>query len=225
MKATCPTASELTAFATGKLSSPDLTRIAEHVLNCDPCGRALLDLDADTDPLLERLRRVGPDASTDESVPPLCLALARAARLGQGTARLGRTLPECLGKFELLEELGSGSFGYVFRARDTELDRTVAVKILRAGRLASPEDVERFLREARSAARLKHPGVVALYETGQTADGTYFLVEEFIPGVTLARATSAGPIPPRQAAELVVEIAEALHYSHDHGVVHRDIKP
>ncbi len=225
MKPPCPAQAELLAFAAGKLSSPALAQLAEHVLHCEPCERALRDLDPDTDPLLERLRRSGTEPLTDEPVPPLYLAVARAALPGRSGEQPGRALPECLGKFKLLEELGSGSFGYVFRARDAELDRTVAVKILRAGRLASAEDVERFLREARSAARLKHPGVVALYETGQTADGTYFLVEEFIPGVTLARTMSAGPVPCRRAAELVAEIAEALHYSHEHGVVHRDVKP
>src|SRR5947209_3135536 len=81
-----------------------------------------------------------------------------------------------LGKFELLEELGLGSFGQVFRARDTELGRIVAIKLLRAGRLASREEIDRFVREARSAAQLKHPGLVTLYETGETEDGVFYLV-------------------------------------------------
>jgi serine/threonine protein kinase len=130
-----------------------------------------------------------------------------------------------LGNFELLEELGLGSYGHVFRARDTKLDRVVAIKILRAGRLASREEVDRFLREARSAAQLKHPGLVALYETGQTEDGVVYLVEEFIQGETLAARLRTAPFDFPQAAELVAALADALDYAHRHGVIHRDVKP
>ena len=102
----------------------------------------------------------------------------------------------------------------------------VAIKIPRAGSLASEEDAARFLREARSAAQLKHPGIVALHETGQTDDGTLYLVEEFVQGTTLAsRLADATPLPFRQAAELIAAVADALDYAHRHGVIHRDIKP
>src|SRR5581483_3017083 len=115
--------------------------------------------------------------------------------------------PRRIGKFELLEELGLGSFGHVFRARDTELGRTVAVKLLRAGRLAGREEVDRFIREARSAAQLQHPGLVSVYETGQTDDGVFYLVEEFIPGETLAARLRAARFGFREAAELVAAVA------------------
>src|SRR5581483_10176034 len=98
---------------------------------------------------------------------PVPEPLLRAA-LQRGARRPGR-----LGNFELLEELGAGSFGHVFRARDTRLDRAVAIKFLRAGRFAGRAEIERFVREARSAALLQHPGIVALYDTGQADDGTY----------------------------------------------------
>src|SRR5262249_21775854 len=130
-----------------------------------------------------------------------------------------------LGKFELLEELGMGSFGHVFRARDTDLGRTVAIKLLRGGQLASREEVDRFLREARSAAQLQHPGLVALHETGQTEDGVFYLVEEFVEGETLAARLKAGRCGFRQGAELVAAVADALDYAHRHGVIHRDVKP
>src|SRR5205823_9457872 len=119
------------------------------------------------------------DAPTGPPVPTELLAAARSSCRAPGG-------PRRIGKFELLEELGLGAFGHVFRARDTELGRTVAIKLLRAGRLASREDLDRFMREARSAARLQHPGLVALHETGQTEEGLFYLVEEFVQGETLA---------------------------------------
>src|SRR4029077_16392114 len=104
--------------------------------------------------------------------------------------------PHRLGKFELFERLGMGSFGYVFRARDTELGRVGAIKIPRAGSLAGAEDVARFFREARSAAQLQHPGIVALHETGQAEDGTLYLIEEFVQRTTLASRLVGRPRQP-----------------------------
>jgi tRNA A-37 threonylcarbamoyl transferase component Bud32 len=103
----------------------------------------------------------------------------------------------------------------------------VAIKIPRAGSLASKDDVARFLREARSAAQLEHPGIVSLHETGQDDDGTFYLVEEFVPGKTLASVLGEcdRPLTFRQAAELIAAVADALDYAHRHGVIHRDVKP
>jgi hypothetical protein len=140
-----------------------------------------------------------------------------ARQLAAGNCRLGR--------FALEAELGAGSFGYVFRARDTELDRTVAVKIQRAGSLASTEEVSRFLREARSVAQLKHPGIISVHEIGQTEDGVCFLVTEFIEGQTLEERRKSNRLEPRCATELLAKVAEALQYAHIQGVIHRDVKP
>jgi WD40 repeat protein len=132
--------------------------------------------------------------------------------------------PQRLGKFELLEQVGVGSFGTVYKARDTELDRLVAIKIPRSGSLLNPDDMERFLREARSAAQLEHPGIVSLYDAGQL-DSTCCLVSEFIQGTTVAEWLSAKRFSFRRAAELIAEVADALHYAHERGVIHRDLKP
>jgi WD40 repeat protein/tRNA A-37 threonylcarbamoyl transferase component Bud32 len=132
--------------------------------------------------------------------------------------------PKRLGKFEFVEQIGIGSFGTVYKARDTELDRLVALKVPRSGNIPQAEDMDRFLREAKSAAQLKHPSIVSLYDAGQS-DGTCYLVSEFIHGATLAERLSARRFSFRQAAELIAELADALHYAHQRGVIHRDLKP
>jgi serine/threonine protein kinase len=144
---------------------------------------------------------------------------------GRQYARQLATGDRRLGKFELQAELGAGSFGYVFRARDTELDRIVAIKIQRAGTLANDEEITRFLREARSVAQLKHAGIVALYEIGETEEGVCYLVTEFIDGQTLEECLKFDFPDSRRAAQLLANVAEALQYAHAHGVIHRDIKP
>jgi tRNA A-37 threonylcarbamoyl transferase component Bud32 len=129
-----------------------------------------------------------------------------------------------LGKYELLDTVGQGAFGTVYKARDPELDRVVAVKVPRAGNLAGPEELDRFLREARSVAQLRHPSIVPIHDVGQT-DGVPYLVSDFVQGVTLADRLSARRPGFRESAALVASVADALQYAHDHGVVHRDVKP
>jgi WD40 repeat protein/serine/threonine protein kinase len=129
-----------------------------------------------------------------------------------------------LGRFELLEAVGVGSFGTVYKARDPELDRIVAVKIPRAGHLAGKEDLDRFLREGRSLAHIHHPGIVPVYEVGQ-ADGLPYLVTEFVHGKTLAELLRTQRFSPAESAGLIAKVADALHYSHGCGIVHRDLKP
>jgi WD40 repeat protein/tRNA A-37 threonylcarbamoyl transferase component Bud32 len=143
---------------------------------------------------------------------------------GSTAAWLPAEAPRRLGKFEFLEQLGVGAFGTVFKARDCELDRIVAIKVPRAESIPGKAELDRFLREARSAAQLKHPGIVALYDVGQS-NGSYYLVSEYVQGATLAERLSAGRLGFRKAAELVAQVADALHYAHAQGVVHRDIKP
>jgi tRNA A-37 threonylcarbamoyl transferase component Bud32 len=129
-----------------------------------------------------------------------------------------------LGKFELMALVGAGAFGSVYRARDRELGRTVAIKVPRAGNLSSRAETDRFLREARSVAQLRHPSIVPVFEIGQDG-GLPYLVSEFVHGITLADLMTGERLPPRSAAELVAQIADALHYAHEQGVVHRDVKP
>ncbi len=136
----------------------------------------------------------------------------------------GGEFPESVGKFQLLEVLGRGAFGVVYKALDTELDRLVALKVPRAGVFSTEEDEERFDREARSAAALKHPGIVQVYEVLE-AEGVPCIVSEYIEGRTLARAIEEGRLSFKESAQLVREAADALDYAHRHLVIHRDVKP
>jgi WD40 repeat protein/serine/threonine protein kinase len=132
--------------------------------------------------------------------------------------------PRRLGKFQLLERVGVGAFGAVWRARDMELDRIVALKVPHAGLLSSPAVRERFFREARAAAQLRHPGIVAIHEV-TTLEGSPALVSDFIEGQPLRDLLSVRRLTFREAATLTLEVAEALDYAHSLGEVHRDIKP
>lgn len=128
-----------------------------------------------------------------------------------------------LGHFELLEKLGVGAFGTVWKALDTELDRTVAIKIPRKEQL-SARDSEQFFREARTAAQLKHPNIVGVHEVGRDGDLIY-LVSDYVQGLTIADWLTGRRPPCRAAVELCVKVADALHVAHEQGVVHRDLKP
>ena len=134
------------------------------------------------------------------------------------------TGPVRMGRFELLEVAGRGAFGTVWRARDSELDRLVAFKIPSSGRMTTLEEEERFLREARSMAQLRHPGIVPVFESGR-CDGVPYIVAEFIHGTTLSQAIVDRRFSVIESAELLRRVARALDYAHQHGIVHRDLKP
>jgi WD40 repeat protein/serine/threonine protein kinase len=125
--------------------------------------------------------------------------------------------------FDLVEQIGIGTFGTVWKARDNELDRTVAIKIPRKGQL-TPAETEQFYREARVAAQLRHPNIVSVHEVGRAEDSIY-IVSDFVRGVTLADWLSAHRLDAQEAAALCAKIARALHYAHQQGIVHRDLKP
>ena len=139
------------------------------------------------------------------------------------TTSIARDISKAIGQFELIEQVGIGGFGSVWKAHDTELDRTVAVKVPRRDQLSSA-DVEQFMREARAAAQLKHPNIVSVHEVG-SSNGQVYIVSDYIEGVTLADWLSAHEPSPREAAGLCAHLAEALHHAHHSGIIHRDLKP
>ncbi|MEM7230998.1 MAG: protein kinase [Planctomycetota bacterium] len=134
-------------------------------------------------------------------------------------------LPQSIGKFQILSMLGRGSFGTVYLGLDSELDRQVAIKVPRVGIFLSSNDERRFLREARSSALLRHPGIVGILEIGDES-GVPYIVSEFIEGRTLADVIRNGELQDfSQIAELVAQVADAISAAHEKGIVHRDIKP
>jgi serine/threonine-protein kinase len=128
------------------------------------------------------------------------------------------------GKYELLGELGRGGMGVVFKARQVDLDRLVAIKMILASHLASGEQIERFYAEARATARLRSPHIVAIHEVGEI-HGQHYFAMEYIAGPSLARLIESGPVDPERAARLVLTVARAVSHLHNQGIVHRDLKP
>jgi WD40 repeat protein len=132
--------------------------------------------------------------------------------------------PPAVPGYEVLGTLGRGGMGVVYRARHVRLKRVVALKMILAGGQAGPQERERFLREAEAVARLQHPNIVQVFEVGEH-EGLPFLAQEYVEGGTLGARVAGAPQPPRAAAAITEALARAVHHAHEHGVVHRDLKP
>jgi TolB-like protein/Tfp pilus assembly protein PilF/predicted Ser/Thr protein kinase len=128
------------------------------------------------------------------------------------------------GDYELLEQIGRGGQGVVFRARQKSLNRIVALKVIGLGQWATEAHLKRFRLEAEAAARLEHPGIVPIHEVGER-DGSCYFSMKFVEGGQLDEVAKREPMPPRRAVELIVKVARTVHYAHEHGILHRDIKP
>jgi hypothetical protein len=157
------------------------------------------------------------DVFSAATVPPD--SVARAASAPEAGTRV-----RYIGDYELLEEIARGGMGVVWKARQTSLKRDVAVKMIRNGALAGPEEVARFLREAEAAANLQHPNIVAIHEVGEHGGQHYFSMD-YVAGRDLESLLKNGPLSPQRAARYVNIIALAVHFAHQRGTLHRDLKP
>jgi tRNA A-37 threonylcarbamoyl transferase component Bud32 len=201
------TPEELRAFHLGELPESVLDELGEHLESCLRCEAAARALDTLSDPVMAAYR---------ES--------ALAAPLGEPAAP-----PRQVGAYEVLEELGRGGMGVVYKARHLKLQRIVALKMLLGGSFVTSEERARFRIEAEAVARLRHPNIVQTYEVGEhDVDAglprPYFTLE-FGAGGNLAHHLAGRPQPPRQAAAWLEAMARAAHYAHQQGIIHRDLKP
>lgn len=242
-----PSREEILDYSTGRLDEQSSARIAEHLASCDTCRSILTAVDDRQDSLVARLRRVGPpDAYAREPECQAALAAAKArfdgswprgappqpaadpSGLGQtetyDKAPLADGLPQ-LGDYQLLEKLGQGGMGAVYKARHVRLDRVVALKILPPERTRDQAAVARFAREMKAVGQLNHPNIVQAHDA-RDIDGITVLVMECVEGHDLSEvARLAGPLRIADACELVRQAAVGLQHAHEHGLVHRDVKP
>jgi serine/threonine-protein kinase len=235
-KPPCPERSLLEALHSGKLPEPRVEVLAAHVTACARCSSTLAELDAQ-DPLLSRLKGCArPESVLEEAGCGRLEALARAISLSAGTlsgatvadaepgAHREPPLPAVVGAYEVLAKLGQGGMGVVYKARQRPVNRLVALKMVLAGAHAGREALARFRIEGQAVARLSHPNAVPIYEFGEHEGLPYFSME-LLEGGSLAARLAQGPLPVREAAELVRTLAGAVEYAHQARVLHRDLKP
>ena len=185
---------------------------------CPQCGATLTDPFAQLCPGC--LLKAATDAEPSEVGEPTSLFENETSFDGPEPEELNRLLPN----LEVIELIGKGGMGSVYKARQQDLDRVVAVKILPKEVQGDPHFGDRFLREARTLAKLNHPNIVAVYDFGQV-DGLFYFVMEYVDGVTLRDTIATNKVTPEEALRIIPELCEALQFAHEEGVVHRDIKP
>jgi WD40 repeat protein len=188
---------------------------------------AVGDYLADFPDLAEALRvQFEVDAALDEQFPPTLFRVDTSESPATNGPAPGGPVSAalCPPGYEISEELGRGGMGVVYKARQKALDRLVALKMIRSGEMADPDERHRFEAEARAVARLSHPNIVQIYEVGEVDDRPYIALE-YVPGGSLADALHGQPFPPRSAAALAATLARAIQHAHEQGIVHRDLKP
>jgi len=171
-------------------------------------------------------------SNAPEGLCPRCLLKLGGLELGisvrrlEAPAEVSRSEAEHrrFGNYEVLEKIGQGGMGAVYKARQLNLDRIVALKLLPFGPFSRPDLLHRFRSEASAAAALQHPHIVAVHDVGEH-DGQPFFSMDFVAGQTLAEVVRDQPLPAKRAAGYLKTIAEAVHYAHQHGILHRDLKP
>jgi WD40 repeat protein len=227
----CPCPELIADLLADRLGDADRAALEEHVEHCPACQQALERLTGDAatsrwQQLYAGLPRPGEAEVTGlgdllgELVPAASAATAPPGPPGAPSA-VG--LPAVPG-YEILGELGRGGMGIVYQARQTDLKRLVALKVILAGVQAGSRERARFRTEAEAVARLQHPHIVQVYEISER-DGLLCLALEFLDGGSLAQQIAGAPQPPRAAADLIEVLSRAIHSAHEHNVVHRDLKP
>jgi serine/threonine protein kinase len=232
----CPNRQQLAAFSVGKLPPPVLDRIAGHLSSCSSCVEVVAELESSHDALVSELRRPPEPELGTPSQQSRVIEIIRSIGLESG---FGGSLDQELAAaskaremevddvrdYRLLRKLDEGGMGAVYEAVHTKLGKKVALKILPAERMAHDEAVERFYREMRAVGKLDHPNIIGAHDAGEH-QGRHFLVMERVQGTNLSSLVKQlGPLPVADACEIVCQAAAGLQHAHEHGMVHRDVKP
>jgi WD40 repeat protein/serine/threonine protein kinase/tetratricopeptide (TPR) repeat protein len=216
----CIAEEDLKAFLLGELPERLSNAVARHLELCSDCEQRVGRLDDVADPAIQALRQAFPDRAGQTT------GVFSSGTEHGGTAPPATTLNEASSPpgFTVLEELGRGACGVVYKARQHHPDRIVALKCLLSGAHTKAEHRARFLAEADAIARLNHPHIVQVHAIGEHQEQPYLCLE-YLDGDTLAKKVGARPQPPREAARLLEMLAQAVQHAHEHGVIHRDLKP
>ena len=217
-----PTTTQLTDFVLGRLAADASDHVGRHIESCESCCEALQKIPDDRMVHLARAA-VQPVRNGDTDMTAVIDTNADAIRDQSPVDVMARLSDHP--KYRLLEPLGAGGMGEVFKAEHRMMDRTVALKVIRGEIMMSPTAISRFRTEVRAASRLSHPNIVTVHDAEQ-AGGMQLLVMEFVEGVTLDKLVEQhGPLNPAKAAEVIRGAALGLQHAHEHRLVHRDIKP
>src|SRR5262245_36564157 len=205
------------------MSASESSAVSEHVRTCRRCASRLDELESTLLPpafVLADLRNDTPDTPADAEFHDAVARLISETPLGH-TPAIGESIDD----YQLVELLAQGGMGVVFRAVHTRLGKEVALKVIRRNRALDPFAADRFRREMLAVGKFKHPNLVEATDAGVT-DGMQYLVMEYLPGTNLSRLVARdGPLPLPRACELIRQAASGLHHAHEHGLVHRDVKP
>jgi serine/threonine-protein kinase len=218
----------LRSFLSGTLAELDIDALVDHLAECERCASSLPELerqDAIIADLRKHLRvddsgRLEDQVGDDSHTPTVLAFLARYP----GPANLALAGREIAGRYRVLEQIGVGGMGVVYKALDLRSSRLVAVKVVRGGWLSDEQVRRRFRTEAKAVARLKHSQIVPVYEYDEL-DGTPYVAMELVTGGNLAETLDGKPLPDLKAAELVEGLARAVQFAHEQRVLHRDLKP
>jgi WD40 repeat protein len=221
MTGPCPPVKHLRRLLADELTAAEEEALDEHLLRCTACRDALESLTA-SGPAADHPRATDAPAPDPEWLRRLKTVAGSLAHPGV-PADEPRPLPSVPG-YEILGELGRGGMGVVYRARQVGLNRVVALKMILGGAFATGKSLERFRAEALAVARLQHPNIVQIFETGEVGGLPYFS-QEYVEGGSLAAQLDGTAPAPDRAAELCARLARAVQFAHDRGVVHRDLKP